>query len=133
MNKCLNCGFLSTGKKYCSYKCRSEFTLKSCIERWKRKEIPGHKGVAMVIKPYVRDYILKKYNYKCTKYGWDKKHPINGESCCQVDHIDGDASNSWEENLDLLCPNCHSLTLTHRNFNKTKGKRFRKYGASDGS
>jgi hypothetical protein len=36
----------------------------------------------------------------------------------QIDHIDGDASNSFIENLRILCPNCHSMTSTFRNRNK---------------
>lgn len=33
----------------------------------------------------------------------------------EVDHIDGDRTNNDEENLKLLCPNCHSQTPTWRN------------------
>lgn len=33
----------------------------------------------------------------------------------EMDHIDGNKKNHAEENLRLLCPNCHSQTLTWRN------------------
>lgn len=36
----------------------------------------------------------------------------------ELHHIDGDDSNNLLENLQLLCPNCHSLTETFRAKNK---------------
>lgn len=41
----------------------------------------------------------------------------------EVHHIDGDCTNSFEENLQLLCPNCHSLTDNFGSLNK-ESKRF---------
>lgn len=41
--------------------------------------------------------------------GMDKIHPITGEPPLHVHHIDGDATNNSEDNLQLLCPNCHSF------------------------
>jgi 5-methylcytosine-specific restriction endonuclease McrA len=43
----------------------------------------------------------------------------------EINHIDGNASNTWEENLEVLCPNCHSLTTNYKNHNKGNGKRKR--------
>ncbi|MFN8375605.1 MAG: HNH endonuclease signature motif containing protein [Anaerolineae bacterium] len=37
-------------------------------------------------------------------------------------HIDGNSDNNAENNLQLLCPNCHALTGTHKRRNKN-GKR----------
>ncbi len=36
----------------------------------------------------------------------------------ELEHIDGNSSNNLLENLELLCPNCHSLTDTYRGKNK---------------
>lgn len=116
-------------KTYCSATCHAKHTRQTKLEQWKRKEIVGYKGVAMVIKDFVRDYLLEKYSNKCVKCGWGERHPLSKRPCLEIDHIDGDASNSYEDNLTVLCPNCHSLTPNHRGFNKTKEKRFRKYGA----
>ena len=33
-------------------------------------------------------------------------------------HIDGDCTNNKMENLQLLCPNCHSLTSNFGSLNK---------------
>lgn len=49
---------------------------------------------------------------ECSKCGLK---PIwNGESLVlQLEHIDGDSINNEVKNLTLLCPNCHSQTLTY--------------------
>ncbi|MFW5895280.1 MAG: HNH endonuclease [archaeon] len=43
----------------------------------------------------------------------------------EIEHIDGNAKNNREENLDLICPNCHSLTSTYKALNSGKGNRDR--------
>ena len=49
----------------------------------------------------------------------------------EVEHIDGNYLNNSEENLDLICPNCHSLTATYKGANKGKGRKERnKYSLS---
>ena len=51
----------------------------------------------------------------------DKKTTIPLE----VKHIDGNYLNNSEENLMLLCPNCHSLTSTYKGANLNRGKKER--------
>lgn len=46
---------------------------------------------------------------KCTNIRWFDK-PITLE----VEHCDGNNKNNTQENLKLLCPNCHSQTPTWR-------------------
>jgi hypothetical protein len=36
----------------------------------------------------------------------------------EIHHVDGDRTNNREENLQLLCPNCHSYTDTWRGRNR---------------
>lgn len=36
----------------------------------------------------------------------------------EMHHLDGDTDNNLESNLQLLCPNCHALTGTHKRRNK---------------
>ncbi len=53
----------------------------------------------------------------CENTSWLGK-PISLE----LEHIDGDSTNNDFSNLTLLCPNCHSQTMTYRGRN-VKGKR----------
>jgi Zn finger protein HypA/HybF involved in hydrogenase expression len=66
-----------------------------------------------------------KYAEKCSNCGWNQKHPVTGHSPLEIDHIDGNANNNNEANLRLLCPNCHSLTVTYKNLNKGNGRKWR--------
>lgn len=43
----------------------------------------------------------------------------NEELVLHIDHINGDSSDNRLENLQLLCPNCHSQTSTYTGKNKT--------------
>lgn len=41
----------------------------------------------------------------------------------EVHHQDGDADNNTQDNLQLLCPNCHAQTDTHKSANRGNSKR----------
>lgn len=43
----------------------------------------------------------------------------------EIDHIDGNYKNNNEDNLILLCPNCHSLTATYKGANLNNGRKAR--------
>lgn len=49
----------------------------------------------------------------CEHCGWAKRTP-DGYLPLELDHINGDRHDNRLENLRVLCPNCHSLTSTHR-------------------
>ena len=51
---------------------------------------------------------------------WNNK-PIN----FILDHIDGDASNNWKDNLRLICPNCDSQLDTYKSRSKNSARNFR--------
>ena len=63
---------------------------------------------------------------KCMECGWSERNPHTGNIPIELEHIDGDFKNNKEENLKLLCPNCHSLTKTYKGANK-KGRPRSKY------
>lgn len=52
---------------------------------------------------------------KCSSCGWDERRP-NGVCPLEIDHIDGNHQNWQFSNLQLLCPNCHSLTPKWKNY-----------------
>lgn len=125
---CLNCGKeIPKGRKYCRNKCQFDFEHKTYIERWKCGEVSGGKGVDDTSN-HVRKYLFEKYQNSCQICGWNKLNPYTGLVPLQIHHIDGDCMNNSEENLQLLCPNCHSLTENFgaRNQNCTRvDKRIR--------
>lgn len=59
-------------------------------------------------------------------------NPYTGTIPLEVEHIDGDAENNSEDNLTLLCPNCHSLTKTYRGANRGKSTRNIKWVSRSG-
>lgn len=75
---------------------------------------------------YYQSYKLKKRLFaaelkkpQCEVCGWAKKS-ADGRLPLELDHINGDRYDNRLENLQILCPNCHSLQLTHRGRNIKK-------------
>lgn len=116
--KCPYCGKDIFGKsEYCSIDCRTKYRRKIYIEKWKSGEYSGVIGkddIAFAI----RDYIKSKYNNSCQICGWNKVNPHTGLVPLHIHHIDGNCLNNKEDNLQLLCPNCHSLTENFGSRNK---------------
>jgi Zn finger protein HypA/HybF involved in hydrogenase expression len=54
---------------------------------------------------------------KCEECSWAKISQ-DGRLPLELDHINGDSRDNRLNNLRVLCPNCHSLKLTHRGRNK---------------
>jgi len=97
------------------------------INQWKAGSKSGEIGInTKSISGHLRRYLFEKYKNKCSICKWNKKHSVTGNVPLEVDHIDGNAENNSEDNLRLLCPNCHSLTPHFRNLNKGNGREWRK-------
>jgi predicted nucleic acid-binding Zn ribbon protein len=112
---CLNCGDkIPTYKKFCSNKCQMEYQHKKRVKEWKKDS--SKTGA------FIKSYLMRKYNYKCCKCGWGEVNPKTKKIPLEVHHIDGNWKNNEESNLELLCPNCHSLTPTFKASNKGKGR-----------
>lgn len=112
---------------YCSNVCQVKFQYQKYINDWKKGHVSGERGVhTKNISRHLKKYIVEKYGEQCILCGWSEKHPVTGNVPLEVDHIDGCAENNTEKNLRLLCPNCHSLTPSFRNLNKSKGRVWRK-------
>ena len=72
---------------------------------------------------FIKRYLMNLHNCKCEKCGWGETNPATKKIPLEVHHIDGDCTNNRFENLQLLCPNCHSLTENFGSKNKNS-KRF---------
>ena len=77
------------------------------------------------ISMHIKTYLFKKYDNKCSKCGWSQINPYTNSIPLEIEHIDGNYRNNKEENLRLLCPNCHSLTETYKGANIHKGRKSR--------
>jgi hypothetical protein len=95
------------------------------IANWKAGLIDGMKGEYQISRHIIR-YLFEKYNNKCSKCGWNEINQYTKKIPLETEHIDGDYRNNKEENLTLLCPNCHSLTSTYKGANKGNGRKERK-------
>jgi endogenous inhibitor of DNA gyrase (YacG/DUF329 family) len=129
-SNCLTCGIevsyspSQRSGKYCSNKCQQGYQKNQVIESWKKDFTTGIKSGFRLKKP-VRDYLLNKYDNKCSHCGWNKINPSTGKSPLEIDHIDGNCENNSENNLRVLCPNCHSLTENYKVLNKGNANRKR--------
>lgn len=132
MNKviryCQYCGEELTSDQrhnlYCSQNCANQAKKENNIQLWKDGYISGTNKNGQ-ISPIVRNYMLKKANYCCEICGWNKVNQTLGYSPLEIHHKDGNYNNNDEDNLQVLCPNCHSLTANYRALN-TGGREQRK-------
>lgn len=124
---CENCGKVITGrgKRFCSNECQKEYEYHKWVDEWKANPNLGVRG-SFGISSYLRKYLFEKYNSKCAICGWSQVNPYTGKIPLEVEHIDGNYKNNSEDNLTLLCPNCHSLTSTYKGANKGFGREERR-------
>ena len=127
-NTCLYCGKEISSKKYCSKHCQDKHKEELLLEEWKNGNESGC-DISGGVKVFLRRFLLKKCNYKCQICGFDKLNSFTGKPILQIHHIDGDCFNTNEDNLMVLCPNCHALTenFGSRNTNSTRVDRRTKY------
>ncbi len=111
--------------KYCSNRCQGTHRANKALANW-LKGGRATKGAMQVMKRSVRRYLIEQAGCKCEACGWGKKHPNDGRYLLHIHHRDGDSSNSKRSNLQVLCPNCHSMTdnFGRRNRKSTRYKRY---------
>ena len=123
---CLNCGkeLINNQTKYCSHECQIEYQNNQKISAWKKGEFDGLKGTSQ-ISDVIKRYMLQKTNYSCEICGWGKINPFTNTVPLEIHHKDGNYKNNTENNLQVLCPNCHSLTENYRGANRGAGREDR--------
>ena len=91
------------------------------IERWLNGEnfLRGASQVPI----FIKNYLMIIHGNCCEKCGWGEINETTGKIPLEIHHIDGDCTNNRIDNLQLLCPNCHSLTSNFGSLNKNS-KRF---------
>jgi hypothetical protein len=120
MFTCLNCNKQNKIKrnnknKFCNNKCQQHFVFKT------KTLVLFFEG--KVSNPRTLHRCMRETNsyecFLCFNAGVYNNQPL----VLQLDHIDGNAGNNLPKNLRLLCPNCHSQTLTYVAKNKGKGRK----------
>jgi len=125
---CLNCSnkVKRNKSKFCSMECSLNY---KAIE--KRREVLSNLENGKYISfKQLRALLLDTYK-TCQECNiepiWNNK-PLS----FQIDHIDGNSDNNDIKNLRVLCPNCHTQTITwcSRNIKNTKRNKYlRRYKA----
>ena len=124
--KCRNCNKeIKNKNKYCSVKCQKEYEYMNFIKKWKEGETSGMRGEYQ-LSMHIKTYLLEKYNNQCARCGWGETNQYTGKIPLEIEHIDGNYKNNKEENLIVLCPNCHSLTSTYKGANYNHVSKTRK-------
>lgn len=128
MKNCLYCGkeLIQAQRHniYCSNECANAAKFNNKVQAWLNGEYDGtiKNGV---ISSTIKRYLLQQANYKCSVCGWGEVNPVTGKVPLEIHHIDGNYLNNSIENLQVLCPNCHSLTSNYKALNKFENTRIR--------
>lgn len=120
---CAFCGKEIHNPKFCNNVCQNKFYQQQYIEKWKTGEISGVSGFG--VSKRIKNYLLEKYDYSCQECGWNKINPFTNRTTLEIHHKDGNYLHCQEENLALLCPNCHSLTENYKALNRPELRRDR--------
>lgn len=112
MIKCLECNTETKNKKFCSCSCSATYKAKKkaekAIEKWLSGEFSGTRGKKYkTLSRHVRRYILNIQNNTCALCGNNKW--MEKDIPLELHHIDGDWTNNSRENIEALCPNCHTI------------------------
>lgn len=147
---CENCGSVHLGEygsgRFCSSKCARGFSTKKSraeINLKVSESLKGRQRPSQPCKPETADKLRQTWINKLLEADFDKlaydakrrRVIIEQDSKCnhcgasdwyghklvlEVDHINGINDDNRRENLEAICPNCHSVTDTWRGRNKPR-------------
>jgi len=109
-------------KTYCSVRCQHADHRRSLRVLFELGAYPAGRTNTQ----FLRQCLAERIGEKCSRCGWNERHPVTGRVIVEIEHIDGDWRNNRPENLTLLCPNCHALTPTFRALNWGRGRPSRR-------
>ena len=130
---CRRCGIvtyrnLDSEFEFCSVVCRNRNNFEEWLNgtylihydskyndfpEWAKVLLAEHVG-------YQCQAVREDTGFRCT----ESRMKNSGKTVLEIEHKDGNASNHSPENIELLCPTCHSLTDTHRSGNRGKSTRI---------
>ncbi len=127
VKKCPTCNLESRrAGKYCSMTCASEPKRKEKIKLWLAGKHNGMRGKTSTAY-WIKSYLIEERGEKCERCTWAETNPFTGKIPIELSHKDDDFTNNKIENLELLCPSCHSLTKGYKGANKKSGRPRAKY------
>ncbi len=118
---CKKCSIsITSSRTYCNSCWNGSVSIKeNKISEWLSGNWDGGKNK---LSQTIRNYLLEKFNYTCIKCGFNTPHPDDGKTILEINHIDGNGTNHSEDNLEVICPNCHALTSSYRGRNYGSGR-----------
>jgi hypothetical protein len=124
---CPVCGNVSRRRGlHCSQTCVAKPKRDKKIKEWLNGNHNGMRGKTSTAY-WIKSYMIEQHGENCVKCGWGKINPHTNKVPIELNHIDGDFTNNRPENLELICPNCHSLTDSYKGANKKEGRPRNKY------
>ena len=135
---CLGCGKQMERRGiFCGYVCMNEFKYREYIKKWLVGEVSGNQKDGETISDYVRRWLVERSGGKCegknddgSRCSWARTNQFTKRIPLTAHHKDGNAHHTTPENMELICPGCHSLTETYGGGNRGKGRKARRVPVS---
>lgn len=126
-SSCLQCNKTcrTSRNRFCSAKCQMEYQYANFVKQWLSGNEKGwHSGLnsQVQLSTHIRRWLFETRGRKCEKCGWRHVNKFSNGVPVQIHHIDGNSKNCIPANLEILCPNCHSLTKTFGISNMGNGR-----------
>ena len=112
--------------KLCSQKCVNDKKRNEKIQEWLNGQNDGRRGKTATAY-WIKTYLIETRGEQCEYCGWSERNPHTGKIPIELSHKNGDFTDNRIENLELICPNCHSLTESYKGANKKSGRPRSKY------